>query len=719
MAKLPAVVERGLTLVGLIPPPREGAAPEEDGARPDTGGMRSRDPNWLPGLYVGTLKANDDPILAREGGFDFGLFDRLLDDDVAMSTLSQRRLAVIARDWEVTPGDDKDPKSVQASEDFREMIEALGFDRVTEHLHYSVWYGYGVGEAMWTTKVKDGRPLIWLDDIVIPDRRWFGFTFTGELRLNTLFGGVGGEELPPNKFFSVRTGGTHDFAFYGLGLAHWAYWPVFFKRSITRFWALFLEKLADPTRVAEFPDGATNEEKNELLATLVAIGSDSAALVPKGVAEQLKFMEAQRAAGGSPYKDFVTEQNESLMRIVLGQPGTSKATAQGVGGTQAEVHADVKAELVKADADLICEAINTTIARWVTAWNYGPDVKPPRVYRCLDDEEDLNTVAERDGKLNALGWQRTDESFEQVYGEGYERKPEPVPGKIDPLTGLPYDKPVAPVPPNGGSNDNSPEGKARAEQARKRAEYDAQNPQPLYVQRRLQNVAAFRKWAEGQGFRDIVPDLHVTVLYSKTPVDWFDMGEAWSNDDGKLTVQPGGPRAVLALGDKGAVVLRFASSDLSWRHQSMVERGASHDFDEYAPHVTITYNGSGVDLDKVEPYQGELVFGPELFEEIEMDDALPGMPMFTAAEEEAIERLTDSLVDETNPIVLEFASSIRSELAKAKEAHGGDLSVEGARVALLQAFERFDTGKLAKQLGLAFLAERAGAEVGDEENVGG
>lgn len=711
------LVTRGLQAIGLVPPPREGGAPEDDSAPNATGAVYSRDPFAIvPGAYDNWLKVNDDSILTREGGGDFGLFDRLLDDDVAMSTLQQRRLAILAKDWEVTPGDDKDPKSVKAAEDFREMLDEVGFDRVTGFLHYSIWYGYGVGEAIWTTKDKDGRLLIWLDDIVVPDRRWFGYTFTGELRFASMFQSIGGEKLPPNKFFSIRTGGTHDFAFYGLGLAHWAYWPVFFKRAITRFWALFLEKLADPTRIGEFKEGWSQEEKNELIAAMVAIGRDSAVAVPEGTAETIKFMEAERAAAGSPYKDFITEQNESLMRIVLGQPGTSKATPQGVGGKQAEVHEGVKDELVKADSDLICEAINNSIAKWVTRWNHGDDVKPPKVYRCLDDEEDLNTVAERDGKLNALGWKRTEESFEQVYGEGYEAKPEPE-VKVDPDTGLPYDKPNPPpgAPPPPANDD---EEQQRAEQARRRAEYDAQNPQPLYVQRRLQNVDEFRKWAEGQGFKDIVPDLHVTVLYSRTPVDWFAMGSAWGNldGDGRLRVVPGGPRTVEALGDEGGVVLRFASSDLEWRHREMVEKGASHDYDEFVPHVTITYDLGGVDLDKVEPYQGELIFGPELFEEIEADP-LPGMTMFGAAEEEAIERLTAALMDETNPVVLEFAASIRESLAKAKDTADGNLTFEGARVALLQAFERFDTTKLAKILGLPFLATRAAAEVGDEENV--
>lgn len=109
----------------------------------------------------------------------------------------------------------------------------------------------------------------------------------------------------------------------------------------------------------------------------------------------------------------------------------------------------------------------------------------------------------------------------------------------------------------------------------------------------------------------------MTLLYSRRPVDWMKMGESWNSDPkGNLTVPAGGPRLVEPLGDKGAIVLLFNSTELQWRHRNMIEAGASHDYDEYQPHVTITYQGKGVDLRAVEPYRGPLIFGPERFEEI-------------------------------------------------------------------------------------------------------
>jgi hypothetical protein len=161
----------------------------------------------------------------------------------------------------------------------------------------------------------------------------------------------------------------------------------------------------------------------------------------------------------------------------------------------------------------------------------------------------------------------------------------------------------------------------------KRAANDARfadaTPQSLYVSRKLLNAAEFIAWAKKQGFETTSPadELHVTVCFSRMAVDWMTIGQDWSSDkDGNLTVPAGGPRLVQHLGDKGAVVLLFGSSDLTWRHQAFSDAGASWDFAEYQPHVTISYQvPDDFDLSKVTPYAGPLKFGPELFAQV-VDD---------------------------------------------------------------------------------------------------
>ncbi len=67
-----------------------------------------------------------------------------------------------------------------------------------------------------------------------------------------------------------------------------------------------------------------------------------------------------------------------------------------------------------------------------------------------------------------------------------------------------------------------------------------------------------------------------------------------------------------------ATVLLFSASELRWRHDEIERAGASWDHPEYQPHITISYGFKG-DLSKVEPYQGPIVLGPELFAEVKED----------------------------------------------------------------------------------------------------
>ena len=133
----------------------------------------------------------------------------------------------------------------------------------------------------------------------------------------------------------------------------------------------------------------------------------------------------------------------------------------------------------------------------------------------------------------------------------------------------------------------------------------------LYVRRDLVNAQELHAWALTQGFKTVLPqeDMHVTVCYSKALVDWNAIEPA----EGRLDVpEHAGDREIAVFGE--AIVLTFDSDELQRDHAAFREDGASFDFDEYQPHVTISY-GELPDH-PVEPYRGPLVFGPEIFQEI-------------------------------------------------------------------------------------------------------
>lgn len=141
-------------------------------------------------------------------------------------------------------------------------------------------------------------------------------------------------------------------------------------------------------------------------------------------------------------------------------------------------------------------------------------------------------------------------------------------------------------------------------------------PRTLYVRRDVLNRADIVRWARAQGFTDIVPDLHVTIAYSRDPVDWFKVGTSWSE---RIEIAAGGPRQMERLGEDGRyIALLITANDLVWRHREIIEAGASWDWPDYQPHISIQIGGE-VDLSKVEPYQGRIILGPEIFESVRED----------------------------------------------------------------------------------------------------
>lgn len=143
-----------------------------------------------------------------------------------------------------------------------------------------------------------------------------------------------------------------------------------------------------------------------------------------------------------------------------------------------------------------------------------------------------------------------------------------------------------------------------------------QKARSLYVRRHLKNADEFIAWAKGEGFPTVYlpEDLHVTVAYSKKPVEW---PEAPDDKGFKLSRKDG--RAIELFGeDEGTAVLRFKSDILTKRWQELCDAGCSWDHEEYNPHVSISMEvPEDLDISKVEPFEGDLVFGPEEFDEID------------------------------------------------------------------------------------------------------
>jgi hypothetical protein len=132
----------------------------------------------------------------------------------------------------------------------------------------------------------------------------------------------------------------------------------------------------------------------------------------------------------------------------------------------------------------------------------------------------------------------------------------------------------------------------------------------LYVSRQLLNAKDLIQWAKDQGLKQCLheKEFHVTLTYSKTPVDWNN----WTPLENKFNYKKK-DREIKKFGK--CIVLAINSEYLTKRWQEFMDGGCSWDYDNnYQPHITITYEGDDINPDDIEPYEGLLVFGPEHFE---------------------------------------------------------------------------------------------------------
>ncbi len=364
--------------------------------------------NMAQALIDGMIQ-NPDKLLRGKGGGRFDVYTDLLRDDQVKSTYQQRRSAVISSEWFVDSNAEEDQETEQSK--FLEwQLKKLKFDQLTDKMLYAVYYGFAVAEIILDYDETTG--WIYAKDIKVRDRNRFKFDADHNL---VLYESGQKTPLPQNKFWVVSTGANHSDNPYGEGLAHSLYWPVFFKRNGIKFWMIYLEKYGMPTAMAnlsrsQFMDP---EQRGIALDILDAIHADSGVVKPSDIETEL--LEASRS-GSASYEKLYEKMDAAISKIVLSQTMT---TDNGSSRSQAEVHAGVKDDVIKTDADLVCETFNTQVVKQLIDLNFAETEFYPEVWRRTEPEQDLKDIAERDTKIKSLGLKPTEQYIRDTYGDGW------------------------------------------------------------------------------------------------------------------------------------------------------------------------------------------------------------------------------------------------------------------------------------------------------------
>ncbi len=151
-------------------------------------------------------------------------------------------------------------------------------------------------------------------------------------------------------------------------------------------WVEYLELFGKPIRVGKFGAEATEEDKTKLLSALRNLSSDMAAAVPQSMNIELIWGKGQSS---SDHQKLLEYSNKQISKLVLGQTMT---TDDGSSMSQAKVHGEVKASILRSDATAIAQTINRQVVPLIVALNRGERQAYPKIVIEPEEKADMDMV---------------------------------------------------------------------------------------------------------------------------------------------------------------------------------------------------------------------------------------------------------------------------------------------------------------------------------------
>jgi len=295
-------------------------------------------------------------------------------------------MAVEGLDWRVEPVDES-REATSLAEEATQWLQAMPLRRTIAQLLAATPHGYAGVELLWQTR---GASLT-IDDVVeVPQRRLTYLPRSAEPmpetpRLLTEDEPVFGIDLPAWKFVVHRyraAGGSPTRA----GLMRTCAWLYLFKHYDIKDWAAFLEVYGMPLRLGKYQPGAGKEDRDALLLAVRSIGHDAAGIISSST--EIEFVESAKGTASSDlFERFVNLLNKEMAQAVLGQTLTSDVGSVG-SLAAAQVHDEVRFDLMEADATALAETVTTQILRPLVGFNRGWDVPVPRFAFEIEEPRD-------------------------------------------------------------------------------------------------------------------------------------------------------------------------------------------------------------------------------------------------------------------------------------------------------------------------------------------
>lgn len=346
------------------------------------------------------------------------LYSRMIDTDTTLAGLWEKRVKAVLSLPRSIRAADSSPAAEETALFVRTALSQIPLRVVPiSHILEAILKGVAINEILWERAARGPLAGAWLPADLIDRPMWrFGWS-AADRSLHTVGNHPGRLRLqpipaPPMKF-QVLTYGTKDNP-WGRALLDRLYWVWYLKKHASKYWALFVERFAQPLAKGTYPhkpgqEAANKEQQDRLLAILNAIRTGTAIALPEGL--DVTFLEANRG-GDASYAAFLSWLDRAEALLLLGEVDTS-GLAKGPGSfAKSQVSNEVRLETVVHDAHLLGSFETDTLIRWLVLLNFGPDAPTPKSVYDATDAPDRDqrmrgiATALKDGVPVPLGYYR-------------------------------------------------------------------------------------------------------------------------------------------------------------------------------------------------------------------------------------------------------------------------------------------------------------------------
>jgi len=326
------------------------------------------------------------------------LFEEMEEKDAHLASLLQtRKLAVLSLDYEVLPYANT-PEDQGIAEAVGEIVFGIpNLESAFLDLLDAIGKGFALAEIIWG--VDQGRvrveELKW-----VPQKK---VTFLEELtpRLLTADGPWQGEPFPPWKIIYHRYKAKSGYDTRA-GVLRVAGYMYLLKNYALKDWAAFNEVFGMPLRLGKYDPASTPADRESLIQAIRNLGTDAAGIISKNT--EIEFVEtSNRMSGSNPFQVLADFCNREMSKAILGQTLTTDTSGSTGTYAAAKVHAQVRSDLVEADAQALGQTLREHLLRPLVGFNFGWDKPVPWFRFRYEEEEDLKTLSEVYRNLADMG----------------------------------------------------------------------------------------------------------------------------------------------------------------------------------------------------------------------------------------------------------------------------------------------------------------------------